>query len=91
LGAAALSRSKQHVVLNRADSKVALEVKDIEATIGRPIDLRIGSSRLVPLHMNCGVPVVEAEPTSSVARQLGELVHRLAPAPVVAKRQRRRR
>jgi pilus assembly protein CpaE len=91
LGAAALSRSRQHIVLNRADSKVALEIKDIEATIGRPIDLHIGSSRLVPLHMNCGVPVVEAEPTSSVARQLGELVHRLSPTPALAKRQRRRR
>jgi pilus assembly protein CpaE len=91
LGAAALSRSRQHVVLNRADSKVALEIKDIEATIGRPVDLHIGSSRLVPLHMNCGVPVVEAEPTSSVARQLGELVQRIAPLPRVAKHPRRRR
>ena len=86
-----LSRTKQHVVLNRADSRVALDVRDIEETIGRTVDVRIPSSRLVPLHMNCGVPVTEAEPTSPVAKQLGELVNRLSPVPATASKRRGRR
>lgn len=84
-------RLRQHVVLNRADSRVALEVSDIEATIGRAIDIHVSSSRLVPLHMNCGVPVVEAEPTSPVAKQLRELVARLAPASAASSRRALRR
>ena len=91
MGVDARGRSKQHLVLNRADSRVALETRDIEATIGCPIDVHIGSSRLVPLHMNCGVPIVEAEPSSPIARQLGELVQRLAPTPAIPKRSRRLR
>ena len=78
--------SRQHVVLNRANSRVALEVSDIEATLGLRVDARIASSRSVPLHMNCGTPVVQAEPSSGVARELRELVHRLAPAPAQVQR-----
>jgi pilus assembly protein CpaE len=75
-------RARHVVVLNRADSRVALEVRDIEATIGRPIDVRVGSSRVVPLHMNCGAPVVEAETSSPVTKQLHELVAVLDPTAV---------
>ena len=75
----AVSGATQHVVLNRADSRVALEVRDIEATIGRSVDVHVSSSRLVPLHMNCGVPVVEAEPAAAVTKQLRQLVARVAP------------
>jgi pilus assembly protein CpaE len=80
-----------HVVLNRADSRVALEVRDIEATIGRKVDVHLPSSRLVPLHMNCGVPVVEAEPSSPVARQLRELMTKVVPEPIEAHGRTRRR
>jgi len=76
-----VGRPAQHVVLNRGDSKVALEVRDIEATVGRPVDVHVASSRLVPLHMNCGVPVVEAEPAAPISKQLRELVERLVPTP----------
>jgi pilus assembly protein CpaE len=72
----------QHVVLNRGDSRVALEVRDIEATLGRKVDVQLSSSRLVPLHMNCGAPVVIAEPAAPISRQLGELVERVVPVAV---------
>lgn len=74
------SSARPHLVLNRADSRVALEVADIEATVGRRVDVHVSSSRLVPLHMNCGEPVVEAEPSSNIAKQLREVVAHLAPA-----------
>lgn len=75
--------ARRHVVLNRANSRVALDIKDVEATLGTPVDVQLPSTRCVPLHMNCGVAVVDAEPTSGVARQVGALVARLAPSPAV--------
>ena len=72
--------ARRHFVLNRADSKVALDVRDVEATIGARLDLAVPSARAVPLNMNCGVPVVEAEPTAPVTKQLRKLAARLDPA-----------
>ena len=72
---------RRRVVLNRANSRVGLEIRDIEATLGVPVDVQVSSARSVPLHMNCGTPVVLAEPSSPVARQLHEVVRLLAPAP----------
>jgi len=75
---------RRHVVLNRANSRVGLELRDVEATIGRSIDLHLASSRAVPLSMNCGIPVVDAEPASQVSKQLRELVGRIAPTQTTA-------
>jgi pilus assembly protein CpaE len=72
--------ARRHFVLNRADSKVALEVRDVEATIGARLHLAVPSARVVPLNMNCGIPVVEAEPSSPVTKQLRQLAARLDPA-----------
>ena len=77
-----MTHAKRHLVINRADSKVGLDVRDVEATVGLPVDITLPSSRAVPLSMNQGTPVVESEPRSPVARQLTELVNRFAaPAP----------
>jgi pilus assembly protein CpaE len=73
--------ARRHFVLNRADSKVALEVRDVEATIGARLDLAVPSARAVPLNMNCGIPVVEAEPSAAVTRQLRLLALRVDPSP----------
>jgi pilus assembly protein CpaE len=72
---------RRHIVLNRANSRVGLEVRDIEATLGVPVDVQVSSARSVPLHMNCGTPVVLAEPSSPVSRQLQEVVRLLTPSP----------
>ena len=79
--AAQQARTTNHLVLNRGDSRVALEVRDIEATVGQSVDVQLPSSRLVPLHMNCGVPVVDAEPGALITKQLHTLAERLAPVP----------
>lgn len=79
-----LTDLRDHVVLNRANSRVGLEVRDIEATIGRKVDVHIPSCRSVPLHMNCGVPVVDAEPSSPVSRQLQVLADRFARRPATS-------
>jgi pilus assembly protein CpaE len=67
-----------HFVLNRADARAGLEVGDIEATIGLNVDVAIPSSRAVPLSLNQGTPILEAEPRSSVARAIAQLVTRVA-------------
>jgi pilus assembly protein CpaE len=68
-----LTQARRHFVINRADSKVGLDIKDVEATVGMPVDIAVPSSRIVPLSMNQGIPVVESQPRSPVARQLTQL------------------
>lgn len=51
-------KEKIFVVLNRADSKVDIEIDEIEKTIKRSIDIKIPSDRIVPLSINKGIPVV---------------------------------
>jgi pilus assembly protein CpaE len=64
---------RRHFVLNRADARVGLQMSDVEAAVGLPTTVALPSSRLVPLSMNQGRPVVLDEPDSPVARQLARL------------------
>ena len=65
-------------VLNRGDAKVGLDAADVEAAVGLAADATIASSRLVPLSMNQGSPIVESEPRSPVAKQLKLFAHQMA-------------
>lgn len=76
-----MTRQRRHFVLNRADSRVGLTTADVEATIGLPVDVAISSSRLVPLSMNQGTPVLESEPRSPVAKQMAALAARFVEQP----------
>jgi pilus assembly protein CpaE len=69
---------RRHFVVNRADAKVGLAVKDIEATVGLAVDVAIPSSRTVPMAVNQGRPVLESDPRGPVGIALFELVHRFA-------------
>src|SRR5439155_8855293 len=51
-------RERFRIVLNRADSKVGLAVSDVERVMKVSVDARIPSSRLVPISLNRGIPVV---------------------------------
>lgn len=63
------------LTVNRADSKVLLEVNDVEQALGSSVTARIPSDRLVPLSVNKGIPIVTDEPRSPVARSIVELAH----------------
>ncbi|MFA9445201.1 CpaE family protein [Egicoccus sp. AB-alg6-2] len=76
-----MTQQKRHFVINRADSKVGLDIKDVEATVGLPVDVAVSSSRAVPLSMNQGSPVVESDPRSAVARQFTNLVNQFTDQP----------
>lgn len=68
----------RHFVLNRADSRVGLDVADIEATVGMPVDVALPSTRDIPLSVNQGVPLIELKPRSAVARQFHDFAARLS-------------
>lgn len=68
---------KVRLVLNRANSKVKLDVGEVERTLQIPADALIPSDIVVPQAVNKGVPVVLHAPRSGVAKavtQLAELV-----------------
>jgi pilus assembly protein CpaE len=73
-----MTHQRRHFLLNRADSKVGLDSKDVEATVGLPVHVAIPSSRGVPLSMNQGTPIMESQPRSPVARQFTALAQRFA-------------
>lgn len=90
-----LTQARRHFVLNRADAKVGLSVSDIEETILHRVDIRMPSSRSVPLSMNQGIPLLEEGGASPAVRALEELVGLLgepvAPVASAARSGRRRR
>ncbi len=73
-----LAPAKRHLVLNRVDSKVGMDTRDIEGLLDMPIDVAVPSSWLVPLSTNEGEPLLEGAGRSPVARALAELVGRFS-------------
>jgi pilus assembly protein CpaE len=71
--------SKIHLILNRANSKVKLEVSEVERTLQVKADALIPSDIVVPQSVNKGTPVVIDAPRSSIAKSLEQLADRFAP------------
>lgn len=71
---------KLHLILNRANSKVKLDVTEVERTLQVSADVLIPSDIVVPQSVNRGVPVVQSAPRSGVAKSLEELANMFAPA-----------
>lgn len=78
---------KVRLILNRANSKVKLEVAEVERTLQITADSLVPSDVVVPQSVNRGVPVVLSTPKSAVARSLQQLADLFLP---VAKTGRRR-
>jgi pilus assembly protein CpaE len=66
-------RNRMKLVLNRADSKVGLRIRDVEKSLGTSIDIAIPSSRDVPLSINEGQPIVARSSKSTVVESLQKL------------------
>lgn len=73
-----LPRERFRIVLNRADSKVGLDAGDVERVMKIEVDTMIPSSRLVPMSLNKGRPVVLEEPSSEVSASIRQLAKRFA-------------
>ena len=60
-------------VMNRANTKVGIDLNEIEATILRKIDVFIPNSIMVPVAINKGKSVIELYPKSAVAGSINKL------------------
>jgi Flp pilus assembly CpaE family ATPase len=79
----------RHVVMNFADAKGGLSVRDVETTIGTGVDVVLPRSAAVPASTNQGVPLLESGRRDPMAKELRRLVSRFAATPLVSpKRQR---
>lgn len=77
-----VSATKVRLVLNRADSRVGLNLAEVERGLGTKVSVSIPSSREVPLSVNRGQPLAMADPRSAVTRAVNQLVKALKePAP----------
>jgi pilus assembly protein CpaE len=68
-----IASSKLRLILNRANSKVKLDVGEVERTLQMKADSLIPSDIVVPQSVNKGVPAVLDAPKSSVARAFEQL------------------
>jgi pilus assembly protein CpaE len=82
--------SKLKLVLNRANSKVKLDVSEVEKTLGVKADSLIPSDVVVPQSVNKGAAVVLDAPKSGVAKSLVQLADMFMPVDAVAPKSRRR-
>ena len=71
-----LPRERFRIVLNRADSKVGLDARDVERVMKIEVDTMIPSSRLVPTSLNKGRPVYLDEPSCDVSQSIRQLAKR---------------
>ncbi|MGY6500135.1 MAG: AAA family ATPase [Acidimicrobiales bacterium] len=69
---------KLHLVLNRANSKVKLEVGEVEKTLGIKALALIPSDVVVPQAVNKGTPVVLTAPKAGVTRAIEDLAGNFA-------------
>ena len=74
-------RDRLRLVLNRADSKVGLTIREVEKSLGTEIDATLPSSREVPFAINQGIPVVLSRPKAPVSKSLVELLETVRPEP----------
>lgn len=78
---------KLRLILNRANSKVRLDVSEVERTLGVKAEALIPSDIVVPQAVNRGEPVVYSAPRSTVTKAFEELADQFSPS--VAKKRRR--
>jgi pilus assembly protein CpaE len=73
------------VVLNRANSKVGMQRKEVESALEMGVRHEVPSDRVVPLSVNRGNPAVLADGKSDFSRAVRELAKSLVTAQAAAK------
>lgn len=69
----------RHIVLNMADRRAGLTLKDVEASVGAPVDVVLPRSKNLPFSTNKGVPVLQDGGRDPAAKGLRQLVDRFKP------------
>jgi pilus assembly protein CpaE len=80
---------KLMLVLNRANSKVKLDISEVERTLGMTADALVPSDVAVPQSVNKGEPVVSYAPKSGVSKSIQQLAEQFLPASTPAPKRRR--
>jgi pilus assembly protein CpaE len=73
----------RHVVMNLADPKGGLSVRDVETAIGTGVDVVIPRSPAVPLSTNQGVPILASGRKDPAVKELRRLVARFSATPLM--------
>ena len=73
------------LVLNRANSKVGMKPKEVEAALEREIAYEVPSDRTVPLAVNRGNPAVLSDPKADFSRAVRAMAKQLVAAQAAAK------
>jgi pilus assembly protein CpaE len=74
----------RHVVMNFADPKGGLSVRDVETTIGTGVDVVLPRSSAVPGSTNQGVPILESgSRRDPMVKELRRLVSRFSATPLM--------
>ena len=70
LDLAAIAGPKMRLVLNRANTQVKLDVREIEQVLGMRAEFPIPSDIAVPMSVNAGIPVVDHDAAGAASRAL---------------------
>jgi pilus assembly protein CpaE len=73
----------RHVVMNFADPKGGLSVRDVETAIGTGVDVVLPRSKAVPASTNQGVPIISTHRRDPMAKEMQRLVARFAATPLM--------
>jgi len=73
----------RHVVMNLADPKGGLSVRDVETAIGTGVDVVVPRSAAVPLSTNQGVPILASGRKDPAVKELRRIVARFAATPLM--------
>jgi pilus assembly protein CpaE len=77
LGMLEIPSNRIRLILNRANTKVKIEVQEVERTLQLRAEALIPSDILVPTSVNRGIPAVLDVPRSGVARAINQLADTL--------------
>ncbi len=73
----------RHVVMNFAEAKGGLSVRDVETAIGTGVDVVLPRSAAVPPSTNQGVPILASGRRDPVVKEMRRLVSRFAATPLM--------
>jgi pilus assembly protein CpaE len=73
------------LVLNRANSKVGMKPKEVEAALERPVTYEVPSDRSVPIAVNRGNPAVLSDAKADFSRALRAMAKQLVASQAAAK------
>ena len=82
-------RDRVKVVLNRANSKVGMQRKEVESALEMPVRYEVPSDRAVPVAVNRGKPAVMDDGRADFSRAVRELAKSLVTAQAAAKERRK--